>query len=144
MYSQIYNTLLRIISILANYPFNFERKNRFSVAILNLKDQTGSRFFKPIFYTNPVYHTWKYSIIILKLCKLVLKLLVKNRFSATILNFYDQTGSRILEPNFFTNHYHRSWKFAIRILKNISISSRVMGKKMVFGCHFEFLRPNRK
>ena len=29
-----FNTVL-IIVVLANYPFNFERKNRFSVAILN-------------------------------------------------------------------------------------------------------------
>ena len=41
------------IIILANYPFNFERKKRFSVTILNFFDQTGSRYFETyIFFTN--------------------------------------------------------------------------------------------
>ena len=103
--------------VLANYPFNFERKNLFSVAILNFFDQTGSRFFEPIFFTNHYHQTWKFAIKILKISQLVFVLWTKNRFSAAILNFYDQTGSRFFDPIFFTNHYHQTWKFAIRILK---------------------------
>ena len=44
--------------VLANYSFNFERKNRFSVAILNFFDQSGSRFFEPVFFfINHYYQT---------------------------------------------------------------------------------------
>jgi len=92
-------------------------KNRFLAAILNFYDQTGCRFFKPIFFTNHYHLTWKFAIRILKISQLVLVLLTKNRFSAAILNFHDQTGSRFFQPIFFTNHYYRTWKFAIRILK---------------------------
>ena len=75
------------ILILANYPLNFERNNRFSVAILNFFDIPWSRFFEPIFFTNHYYYTWKISIKILKISQWVLKLLATNRFSAAILNF---------------------------------------------------------
>ena len=92
-------------------------KNRFSVAILNFYDHTGSRFFQPIFFTNHYYRTWKFAIRILKISRLVLKLSAENRFSAAILNFYDQTESSFMNRPFFSNHNHRTWKFAIRILK---------------------------
>ena len=83
-------------------------KNRFSAAILNFFDRTGSRIFEPIFFTYHFYQTWKFAIIILKISQLVIKLLAKNRFSAAILNFYDQNGSRNFKPIYFTNHYHQS------------------------------------
>ena len=92
-------------------------KKRFSAAILNFYDQTGSRIFQHIFFTNQYNRSWKFAIKILKISQLVLKLSAKNRFSAAILNFYDQIGSRIFEPIFFTNLYYRTWKFAIKILK---------------------------
>ena len=92
-------------------------KNRFSAAILNFFYHTGSRFFEPIFFTNHYHRTWKFAIRILKISQLVLVLLAKKRFSAAILNFYDQTGSRFVDLIFFTNHHHRIWKFAIWILK---------------------------
>ena len=43
--------------LLANYPFNFERKKWLLVAILNFFDQTESRFFERIFLTNHCYQT---------------------------------------------------------------------------------------
>ena len=98
-------------------PVQFWTENRFSVAILNFFDQTVSRFFNTIFLTNYYHRSWTFAIRILKITQLVLKLLAKNRFSAAILNFYDQTGSRIFEAIFFINFYYRPWKFAIKILK---------------------------
>ena len=92
-------------------------KNRFSAAIFNFYDQTGSRFFEQIFFANHYHRTWKFAIRILQISQLVLVLLTKNRFSAAILNFYDQTGSRFFEQIFFANHYHQTWEFAIRILQ---------------------------
>ena len=55
----LYNILIPFVYmyVLANYPFNFERKNRFSLVIFNFFDQTGSRFFGPIFFTNHYYQT---------------------------------------------------------------------------------------
>ena len=92
-------------------------KNRFSAAILYFYDITGSIFFLIIDFTNHYHQTWKFAIRILKIPQLVLVLLTKNRFSAAILNFYDQNGSRFFEPIFFTNYYHQNWNFAIKILK---------------------------
>ena len=136
--------LTRFIYKLANYPFNFERKTRFSVTILNFLDQTGSRFFEPIFLTNYYHRSWKFAIRILKISQLVLKLLAKNRFSAAILNFYDQTGIRIFEPIFFINLYYRTWKFAIKVLKISQLVLKLSAKNRFFGCHFEFFRPYRR
>ena len=103
-------------------------KNLFLAAILNFYDQSGSRFFNQFFFTNHFYRTWKFAIRILKRSQLVLVLSTKNRFSAAILNFYDQTGSRIFEPIYFTNHYHRSWKFANRILKLSQLVLKLLAK----------------
>ena len=74
----------------------FGQNKRFLVAILKFSDETESRFFKPLDFTIHYHRTWKFAIRILKISQLVLVLLTKNRFSAAILNFYDQTGSRIL------------------------------------------------
>ena len=104
-------------------------KNRFSAAILNFYDQTGSRFFEPIFFTNHYHRTWKFAIRILKICQLVFVLLTKNRFLAAILNFYDQTGSRFFDPIFLTNYYHQSWKFAFKILKISQLVLQLLAKK---------------
>ena len=95
----------------------FSGKKRFLVAILKYSDETRSRFFEPLDFTIHYHQTWKFAIRVLKISQLVLDLLAKNRFSAAILNFYDQTGSRFFEPIFFTYHYHQTWKFAIRISK---------------------------
>ena len=92
-------------------------KTRFSVAILNFYDQSGNKILDPINFTNHYHRSWKSAINILKISQLVLKLSAENQFSATILNFYDQTGSRFYEPIFFTKLYYWTWKFAIRILK---------------------------
>ena len=92
-------------------------KKWFSAAILHFPHETGSRFIKPIFFTNHYHQTWKCAVMNLKISQLVLKLLAKNRFSAAILNFYDQTGIRIFEPIFSINLHYRSWKFAIKVLK---------------------------
>ena len=92
-------------------------KNRFSVAILNFYDRTGSSIFKSIFFTNHFHRTCKFAIRSLKIAQLVLFLLMKNRFSVAILNFYDLTGSRFFEQIFFTNHYQRTWTFAVKVLK---------------------------
>ena len=93
------------------------KKKRFLVAILHFPLETGKRFIERICFTNYYYQTWKFTIRILEIYQLVLKLWTKNRFSVAILNFYDQTGSRIFEPIYFTNHFYRTWKFAFRILK---------------------------
>ena len=119
-------------------------KTRFSAAILNFYDHTGSWIFEPIYFTNHYHRSWKFAIKILKISQLVLKLSAKNQFSAAILNFYDQTGSRIFKPIFFTNLYYWSWKFAIRILKISQFVLKLSAKKPVFAGYFEFLRPNRK
>jgi len=41
----------------------------------------------------------------------------KKRFLMAILKFSDETGSRFFELLDFKTHYHRTWKFAITILK---------------------------
>ena len=41
----------------------------------------------------------------------------KKRFLVAILKLSDETGSRFFEPLDFKIHYHRTWKFAIKILK---------------------------
>ena len=95
----------------------FQAKKRFLMAILKFSDETWSRFSEPIFLTNHYHETWKFAVNILKISQLVIVLLTKNQFSAAILNFYNKTWCRFFEPIFFTNHYHQTWKFAIRILK---------------------------
>ena len=101
-------------------------------------DKTGGRFFEPIFLTNYYYLPWKFAIRILKISQLVLKLSVKNRFLMAILNFFDKTGSRFFKPLYFTNHYHRSWKFAIEIFKiaqlvlNLSAKNRFRRQFCIF------------
>ena len=103
-------------------------KTRFSAAILNFYDHTGSWIFEPIYFTNHYHRSWKFAIKILKISQLVLKLSVKNRFLAAILRFYDHTGSRIYEPIYLTNHYHRSWKFAVKILKISQLVLKLLAK----------------
>ena len=71
------------------YPNKFSRywqKKRFSAAILDFPDETGSRLFEPINCTDHYYQTWKFASRILKLSKLVFELLPKYDVSATILN----------------------------------------------------------
>ena len=94
----------------------FQKKKRVLVAILKLSDETGSRFFEPFDFKFLYHRTWKFAIKILKISQLNLDYLTENRFSAAILIFYDKTGSRFFELIFFTNYYHRTWKFAIKIL----------------------------
>ena len=103
-------------------------KNQFSAAILNFYDQTGNRIFEIVYSINHYHQSWKFTIKILKISQLVLKLLAKNRFSAAILNFYDHTGSWIFEPIYFTNHYHRSWKFTVKILKISQLVLKLLAK----------------
>ena len=103
-------------------------KNQFLAAILNFHDQTGSRIFEPIFFTNLYYRSWKFAIRILKIYQWVLNLSAKTRFSAAILKFYDHTGSRIYEPIYLTNHYHRSWKFTVKILKISQLVLKLLAK----------------
>ena len=81
------------------------------------------------FFTNHYHPSWKFAIRILIISQLVRKLLAKNQFQATILNFYDKTGSRVFEPLFFKNHYHRSWKFAIRIFNISQLVRKLSAKK---------------
>ena len=45
------------------------------------------------------------------------KVFRKKRFLVAILKLSDETGSRFFEPLDFKIHYHRTWKFAIKILK---------------------------
>ena len=66
------------------------------------------------------------------------------RFLVAILKFSDETGSRFFEPLDFTIHYHRTWKFAIRISKISQLNLDSMEENPVFGGHFDFLRPKRK
>ena len=49
------------------------------------------------------------------------KLFEKTRFSAAILNVYDQTGSRIFELLFSTNLYNWTWIFFIKISKHLNL-----------------------
>ena len=114
-----YRTWKCSIRILKIYQlvFKLSAKTRFSASILKFDDQTGSRIFELIIFTNHYHRSWKFAIRILKISQLVLKLLAKNRFSAAILNFYDQTGCRFFEPIYFTNYYYQSWNLANRILK---------------------------
>ena len=113
-------------------------KNRFSAAILNFYDQTGSRIFKPIFFTNLYYRSWKFAIRILKIYQWVLNLSAKTRFSAAILKFYDHTGSRIYEPIYLTNHYHQSWKFTIKILKISQLVLKLSAKNQFSAAILNF------
>ena len=115
-YNRTWKFAIRILKISQLFLVLFT-KTRFSAAILNFYDQTGSRFFETIFFSNHYHWTWKFAIRILKISQLVLVLFTINRFSAAILNFYDQTGSRFFETIFFTNHYHQTWKFATKISK---------------------------
>ena len=103
-------------------------KNRFSAAFLNFYDLTGSRYFEPISFTYHYQYTSKFFIRILKISQLALKLLAKNRFSAAILNFPDETGSRILTHIFITNLFYRTWKIAIRILKISKLVLKLLAK----------------
>ena len=92
------------------------KKKRFLVANLKFSDETGIRFFEPLDFTIHYHRTLKFAIRILKISQLVLVFLTKSQFSAAILNFYDLTGSRFFEPLDFTNLYHWTWKFAMRIV----------------------------
>ena len=103
-------------------------KSWFSVVILNFYDQTGSRFFEPIFFTNHDYRTWKYCIRILKIYQLVLKLSTKNRFPVAIMTFYDKPEVDFSNPYFVTNHVYRTWKYSIRILKIYQLVLKLSAK----------------
>ena len=116
----------------------FGQNKRFLVAILKFSDETESRFFKPLDFTIHYHRTWKFAIRILKISQLVLVLLTKTRFSAAILNFYDQTGSRIFETIFFTNFYYRTWKSAIRILKMSELVLKLSAKNRFLAAILNF------
>ena len=92
---------------------DFSQNKRFLVAILKFSDETESRFFKPLDFTIHYHRTWKFAIRILKISQLVLVLLTKNRFSAAILNFYDQTGSKILKSRLLCPIPGRTWSYAV-------------------------------
>ena len=122
MFHMNFKVIYFFIYLLASYPFNLERKNTFIysrwnrmikpvggqkkkkrslMVILKFSDKTRSRFFEPLDFTIHFNRTWKLAIRILKISLLNLDLLTKNRFSAAILNFYDQTGSSFLNKPFF-------------------------------------------
>ena len=107
-------------------------KNRFSAAVLYFPDETGSRFFYTIYFSNHFHRTWKFAFRIFKISHLFLELLAKNRFSAANLHFLHENGSRFIKPIFFTNHYYRTWKFAIKISK-----TRIKVKKWHFFRWYE-------
>ena len=71
-------------------------------------------FFKLIYFTIHYYRTWKFAFRILKISQLVLELFAKKRFSVAILHFPHETGSRFIEPIFFTKHYYWTLIFAIK------------------------------
>ena len=75
------------IESLASYPFNLERKKKHFLFIPN---ETG---WKKRFSGK------------------------KKRFLVAILKFSDESWRRLLELLDVTIQYHRTWKFAIRILK---------------------------
>ena len=127
-YHRSWKFAIRILKIY-QWVLNLSAKTRFSAAILKFYDHTGSRIYELIYLTNHYHRSWKLTVKILKISQLVLKLLAKNRFSAAILNFYDHTGSWIFEPIYFTNHYHWSWKFAIKILKISQLVLQLLAKK---------------
>ena len=120
-------------------------KNRFSAAVLNFPDETGSRFFILIYCTDHYYRTWKFAIRISKISQLVLEFLAKYGFSAAILNFPDETGSRFFYLIYFSNHYHRTWKFAFRIFKISQLVLELLAKKRfsAFNLHFPHETGNR-
>ena len=102
-YHRTWKFAIRILKI-SQLNLDSLTKNRFSVVVLIIFDQNGINFFLIIDFPNRYIRTWKSANRILKIAQLVLVLLTKNRFSAAIFNFYDQTGSRFFEPIFFTNH----------------------------------------
>ena len=89
-------------------------KKRFSAAVLNFPDETGSLSFIPLYCTDHYCRTWKFAIRISKISQLVLKFFAKYGFSAAILKFPDETESRFFDLIYFTNHYFRAWQFAIK------------------------------
>ena len=103
-------------------------KNRFSAAILNFYDHTGRRIFEPILFYWSLLSNLKICHYNLENISISSQISAKDRFSAAILNFYDHTGSRIFEPIYFTNHYHRNWKFAIKILKISQLVLKFLAK----------------
>ena len=56
-----------------------------------------------------------------KISQLVLVLSTKNRFSAAILNFYNQTGSKILKSRLLCPIPGRTWSYAVYIILKISL-----------------------
>ena len=88
-------------------------KNLFLKVILKFSDETGSKFLEPLDFTILFHRTWKFAIRILKISQLVLVLLTKNRFSAAILNFYNQTGSKILKSRLLCPIPGRTWSYAV-------------------------------
>ena len=106
--------------------------------IFNFPDETGSRFFRTYILHYSLHRTWKFAVRISKISLLVLKLLAKKRFLAAILNFSHETGSRFIEPIFFTNHYHRTWKSAINIYKMSQLVLELLAKNRISAAILNF------
>ena len=104
-YHRTWILAIRILKI-SQLVLKLSAENRFSAAILNVYDRTRSRIFDPIYFTNHYHVSWKFAIKILKISQSFPKLSAINRFSAAILNVYDQTGSRIFKPVLYTNLYY--------------------------------------
>ena len=62
----------------------------------------------------------------------------KKRFLVAILKFSDETGSRLFEPLDFKIHYHRTWKFAIKILKISQLNLDYLTKNRFLAAFLNF------
>jgi len=67
------------------------------------------------------------------------RVIVKKMFSAAILNFLDENGSRFFKPIYCTDYYYRSKKFAIRILKLSQLVLELFPKYRVLATILNFL-----
>ena len=69
----------------------------------------------------------------------------KNLFSAAVLNFLDETGSRFFILIYCTDHYYRTWKFAIKISKISQLVLELFIKKRfsVAILHFPHVTGSR-
>ena len=61
-----------------------------------------------------------------------------------ILKLSDETRSRFFEPLDFTTHFHRTWKFAFRILKISQLNLYLLTKNRLLAAILIFYNQNRK
>ena len=109
---ELENLPLEFLKYLNYFSRNWQIKGFWRLFLIFLTKQEVD-FFELICFTNDHYRTWNFAFWILKISQLVLVLLTKKRFSAAILNFYDQTGSKILKSRLLCPIPGRTWSYAV-------------------------------